>query len=143
MELNQVKQRPAESARELGNRIKKLASLAFRGKDRGSKATREEMSLNRFTLVLHRKDLWDVVFGAEFSNLKQAIDKAEYPESYHKRDYESKKQKGASSQEFKQRNQGMTVWVKVTVRKRVLAQERLWEWTWNTHEKAWETCFVY
>ena len=97
MELNQVKQRPAESARELGNRIKKLALLAFRGKDRGSKATREEMSLNRFTLVLHRKDIWDVVFGAEFSNLKQAIDKAEYPESYHKRDYESKKQKGARS----------------------------------------------
>ena len=89
MELNNVKQRPGESVRELGNRIKKLASLAFRGKDSGSKATREEMSLNSFTLALHRKDIRDVVFGAEFSNLKQAIDKAEYLESYHKRDYES------------------------------------------------------
>ena len=29
MELNQVKQRPGESARELENRIKKLASLAI------------------------------------------------------------------------------------------------------------------
>ena len=86
MELNQVKQRPGESARELGNRIKKLASLAFRGKDKGSKKTREEMSLNSFTLALSRKDIRDAVFGAEFSNLKQAIDKAEYLESYHKRD---------------------------------------------------------
>ena len=31
------------------------------------------MSLNSFTLALHRKDIRDVVFGAEFSNLKQAI----------------------------------------------------------------------
>ena len=89
MELNQVKQKPGEGARELGNRIKKLASLAFRGKDGGSKATREEMSLNRFILALRRKDVRDVVFGAEFTTLKQAIDKAEYLESYHRRDEES------------------------------------------------------
>ena len=99
MELNQVKQRPGESARELGNRIKKLASLAFRGKDRGSKATREEMSLNSFTLALHRKDIRDAVFGAEFSSLKQAIDKAEYLESYHKRDYESEHEMPARRRE--------------------------------------------
>ena len=99
MELNQVKQRPGESARELGNRIKKLASLAFRGKDRGSKATREEMSLNSFTLALHRKDIRDTVFGAEFSSLKQAIDKAEYLESYHKRDYESEHEMPARRRE--------------------------------------------
>ena len=42
MELNQVKQRPEESARELGNRIKKLVPLVFRGKDKASKRTREE-----------------------------------------------------------------------------------------------------
>ncbi|XP_072022073.1 uncharacterized protein [Amphiura filiformis] len=88
MELNQVKQKPGESARELGNRIKKLASLAFRGKDTNSKATREEMSLNSFTLALHNKDIRDVVFGAESASLKQAIDKAEFLESYHKRDEE-------------------------------------------------------
>ncbi|XP_072022064.1 uncharacterized protein [Amphiura filiformis] len=89
MELNQVKQKPGESARELGNRIKKLASLAFRGKDTNSKATREEMSLNSFTLALHNKDIRDAVFGAEFASLKQAIDKAEFLESYHKRDEEN------------------------------------------------------
>ena len=88
LELNQVKQNPGESVRELGNRVKKLASLAFRGKDMGSKRMREEMSLNSFTLALRRKDIRDTVFGAEFKTLKQAIDKAEYLESYHKRDDE-------------------------------------------------------
>ena len=73
MELNQLKQRLGESARELGNRIKNLASLAFRGKDRGSKATREEMSLNSFTLALHRKNIGDAGFGAEFSNLSKQL----------------------------------------------------------------------
>ncbi len=88
LELNQVKQGPEESARELGNRIKRLTALAFRGKDEGTKATREEMALNSFTLALRRKDVRDTVFGAEYSSLKQAIDKAEYLESYHKRDEE-------------------------------------------------------
>ena len=31
-----MKQKHGEGARELGNRIKKLASLAFRGKDGGT-----------------------------------------------------------------------------------------------------------
>ena len=62
MELNQVKQRPGESARELGNRIKKLASLAFKSKDKGSKKTREEMSLKSFTLAMG-KDI-RVLFSA-------------------------------------------------------------------------------
>ncbi len=88
LELNQVRQNAGESARELGNRIKRLTALAFRGKDEGTKATREEMALNCFTLALRRKDVRDAVFGAEFGTLKQAIDKAEYLESYHKRDDE-------------------------------------------------------
>ncbi len=88
LELNHVRQQSGESARELGNRIKRLTALAFRGKDAGTKTTREEMGLNCFTLALRRKDVRDAVFGAEYETLKQAIDKAEYLESYHKRDDE-------------------------------------------------------
>ncbi len=62
--------------------------MAFRGKDEGTKATKEDMALNSFTLALRWKDVRDTVFGAEYSFLKQAIDKAEYLESYHKRDEE-------------------------------------------------------
>ena len=88
MELNQARQKQGETAREFGNRVKKLTSLAFRGKDRGSKATREDMAMNSFTLGLRRKDVRDAVFGAEYKTLKHAIDKAEYLESYHRRDEE-------------------------------------------------------
>ena len=39
-------------------------------------------------------DVRDVVFGAKFTTLKQAIDKAEYLESYHRRDEESSNEGG-------------------------------------------------
>ena len=103
LELNQVRQNQGESARELGNRIKKLTALAFRGKDAGTKATRDEMALNCFVMALRRKDVRDVVFGAEFKTLKHAVDKAEYLESYHKKDDEVHERKRERHVSFNRR----------------------------------------
>ena len=44
MELNQGKQKMGESARELGNRITRLASIALTGKDHGFKLPVKEWS---------------------------------------------------------------------------------------------------